>query len=301
MAQAGWFPDPDGTPGRLRYWDGSAWTQHVSPLSGAPGQQPGPAGPGGDPGRSSRTALLVAGALVLALILLVVFVVPRLWGGVTGSWGPVDSSSPTISSWDERATPTPPTPTSTRRPTSPPPSSASRPMPCPTDSRPVVNGRLYGGRLSVPVIPDSRWGEEGVRVLPWAVCANGIEAVIKPDTWISEVVLAGVQPAAMTDDLQTQAKRIYDDSEEPFYARGITGRKVLLDQATTVDGLDAWHLRMEVRVTEYGPDIPGDILDLVVVDHGDGVRSVLITVATIGDERTQAQVDTCRKALRVER
>jgi hypothetical protein len=27
---AGWFPAPDGPPGRLRYWDGAAWTDHYS-------------------------------------------------------------------------------------------------------------------------------------------------------------------------------------------------------------------------------------------------------------------------------
>jgi hypothetical protein len=25
----GWFPDPAGS-GRMRYWDGSTWTEHVS-------------------------------------------------------------------------------------------------------------------------------------------------------------------------------------------------------------------------------------------------------------------------------
>ncbi|WP_259340675.1 DUF2510 domain-containing protein, partial [Clavibacter michiganensis] len=28
-APAGWFPDGSG---QLRYWDGSAWTQHVAPM-----------------------------------------------------------------------------------------------------------------------------------------------------------------------------------------------------------------------------------------------------------------------------
>lgn len=310
MAQPGWFPDPDGTPGRLRYWDGTTWTQHVM---GAPGQPaaspatgPGRESPGVGPRRDRRRLGLGlgAGALALLLILLAAFVLPRFFGGLGDAGGPVDSSSPTISSWDERATPTPPTPPTpppTRPTPTPPPSSASKPTPCPTDSRPVVNGRLYGGRLSVPVVPDSRWFERGVRELAWAVCANGIEKTIKPDVWISEVLLAGIQPGSMTADLESQAQQIYDDSEEPFYALGVTGRKTLVNEALTVDGHPAWHLRVEVRVNNYGPDIPGDVLDLVVVDHGDGVRSALITVATIGDTRTQAQVDACRAALRVER
>ena len=27
---AGWLPEPSGVPDTLRYWDGSAWTQHVA-------------------------------------------------------------------------------------------------------------------------------------------------------------------------------------------------------------------------------------------------------------------------------
>jgi hypothetical protein len=29
MAEASWLPDPGGTH-ELRYWDGTAWTEHVS-------------------------------------------------------------------------------------------------------------------------------------------------------------------------------------------------------------------------------------------------------------------------------
>lgn len=37
MAQSGWYDDPDGTPGRLRFWDGVQWTDATRPT---PGQQP---------------------------------------------------------------------------------------------------------------------------------------------------------------------------------------------------------------------------------------------------------------------
>jgi hypothetical protein len=69
-APAGWFPDGSG---QLRYWDGSAWTQHVAPMvQPAVAPAPGPsaerqAEPGsvGEAGRapverataSSRTAV----------------------------------------------------------------------------------------------------------------------------------------------------------------------------------------------------------------------------------------------------
>ncbi|MEV0318508.1 phospholipid scramblase-related protein [Streptomyces sp. NPDC050658] len=37
---AGWYPDPQGAPQLLRWWDGSQWTQHTSADQQGGGQQP---------------------------------------------------------------------------------------------------------------------------------------------------------------------------------------------------------------------------------------------------------------------
>ncbi|MFD5900713.1 phospholipid scramblase-related protein [Streptomyces microflavus] len=39
---AGWFPDPQGAPQLLRYWDGARWTEHTHPADGQ--QAPAAAG-----------------------------------------------------------------------------------------------------------------------------------------------------------------------------------------------------------------------------------------------------------------
>lgn len=36
---ADWYPDPE-QPGQLRYWDGTQWTDHRAPGTGAPATQP---------------------------------------------------------------------------------------------------------------------------------------------------------------------------------------------------------------------------------------------------------------------
>ena len=43
MTGGGWHPDPSGVPGRLRWWDGQAWTDHVHDPA------PTPAPPVGSP------------------------------------------------------------------------------------------------------------------------------------------------------------------------------------------------------------------------------------------------------------
>jgi hypothetical protein len=45
-AVAGWHPDPTNTPGTLRWWDGTRWTEHTRPIPmqhEAPAMAPRPA------------------------------------------------------------------------------------------------------------------------------------------------------------------------------------------------------------------------------------------------------------------
>jgi hypothetical protein len=45
---AGWYQDPQGTG--QRYWDGTAWTEHVAPAAAPAAPQPQQPYPGGGPG-----------------------------------------------------------------------------------------------------------------------------------------------------------------------------------------------------------------------------------------------------------
>lgn len=69
---AGWYPTPDG---QQRYWDGSAWTEHIAPLAAAAGgagfgtvaasaMQPGSAA-GAVPNSDERSMAVVAHVLGL--------------------------------------------------------------------------------------------------------------------------------------------------------------------------------------------------------------------------------------------
>ena len=295
MAQPGWYPDPGGHQGMFRYWDGSAWTGQ---LSADPSTAADPR-----PARQNPAAVWAIIALVIVVALLAVFALPQLLRG-----GPVPTTSgppaPTASAWDERAPSPSPTPTRTptRTPTPRPSPTPTRPethLPCPRYDTAVVNGRLYGGGLSVPVIRDSRWSVDPVRTIPWAICATGLKRTITP-SWVSEVVLGGIQPRSLTGSLDEQAAAIAEDSVSRFYSGGRGKLTMKTSKATTLGGLAAWELRYEVRV-DYLGSIPGDNVNVVVVQHSDGSRSFLMTFATIGDTDTQRQVEGSRAAARVEK
>ncbi len=298
MAQPGWYPDPGGQQGMFRYWDGSAWTQQLSANPGG-----APSAPGGH--NSAAVWAIIAGVVVLALI--ATFALPSLFGLLGG--GPSASASrsappaPTVSAWDENssATPTPsrtPTPTPSRTPT-PTPSPPETSLPCPRYDRAVVNGRLYGGGLSVPVIRDSRWSVDAVRTIPWAVCATGLLRQIT-EKWVSELILAGIQPHSMVGSLEDQATAIADDSLGRFYDRNRARLVIKSSNAVKLAGLNAWELRYEVRI-DYLGSIVGDNVNVIVVQHTDGSRSALLTFATIGDTETQRQLDASRNAVQVEK
>ena len=76
-AAAGWYPDPSGQPGVIRYWDGRRWTEHSTP-SGPP---PGP------PTRSGCATAAIISAIVAAAVVALI-IVAAVVVAITGSKKP---------------------------------------------------------------------------------------------------------------------------------------------------------------------------------------------------------------------
>lgn len=143
------------------------------------------------------------------------------------------------------------------------------------------------------------WGIDPIRIVSWATCITDQYKEIAP-SWSSDIVLASVLPEATTKDLKSQAKVILDNAHDAFYMRGIDKVVPVSSRSTTVDGHQAWETVVDVHVSNYGPDVPGDRFMILVVDTGNGNRSAMLTFVTLGDKATAAEIAVARADVRVE-
>ena len=75
---SGWYPDPAGNPGSMRYFDGQVWTSHTAERPAvSPGwNQPAVAGVGSDRAHPrARIWLWLAGVIVIAVFIAVAWLV----------------------------------------------------------------------------------------------------------------------------------------------------------------------------------------------------------------------------------
>lgn len=105
----GWYPDPDGTPGMVRWWSGSQWSDVLTPagpgvavrsspvLAPPPPVRPLPATAPEPVARRSRTPLVVGLAVLALVVTVVVALVTSAGGGGTSSAEPqIDTGAPSI-------------------------------------------------------------------------------------------------------------------------------------------------------------------------------------------------------------
>jgi hypothetical protein len=260
----GWYPDPAGAAGRFRFWDGHSWSATTTTR---PTDQP-PSSSGRPPGRRSRTPWVVA-VLVLALLIAGgVFLVRTLRGpDATLDSGP----SSTVSGWDDSS------PTGTPPAESPPPTPSAASTPpspltaCPTgkpdqSETQAADGRIHGGGLSFPARSD--WNQSILkRGLSWAYGVDGQDKPIETN-WYAMLAAGGLRRADGFKEPRQAAEGVMQCSATSDFYVGFTGRRDLASSAITVGGHPGWAITSEIRVSSSVTKLPGDVVEVVVVDLG---------------------------------
>lgn len=280
MSTPGWYPDPS-QGGRLRFWDGTAWTEKTTSATTEP-----------EPPRARRPWLWFALAMVVVagLLLTLVWRPTQLLGA-----SPEDTNSarPTGSQWNEMD------PTAT--PSDPQDTGQGQIVECPQNSmdyrsRIDSDGRMRGGGLSF--IARKGWRNEPVS-MPWLYDHNSQIKTIT-DGWMSNLSIGYVKRSeGFTSPRQTAASLMSCLASSDLYM-GFTGREDLRNEAYTLDGRTGWRMTANVYVGNQGP-IKGDVVDIIVLDIGDpDTFSVFISCATIDLKSNLDEVAEATASLRLE-
>jgi hypothetical protein len=297
-AKAGWYPDPGGGQGLYRYWDGKSWSAATSPNPGAPpptqglasvgqpavsgtsgqtssplgqtggayGQGAGGYGPAGQPAYGAGNASAYANyqqiskkktpvgwwiagaALVVVIVVVAVLAIRAVSSGTTEiarpGGGPVSQDT------------CPP-----KRTQSPDPNAD------PND------GRVHGGPLSYPTlgppwgppVPDNRV-PFGSDVLSQVVM---VEPNYAPDSnWVASVLVGELQAGDGFFTPEQGSQIVVKCILGEFYGNAEVKSDVKKNEATNIDGHEAWIVESQLSFDIPNLKTKGELLIVVIVSAG---------------------------------
>lgn len=276
MPQPGWYPDPDGTPGRLRWWDGQGWTPTVQIPANPAGTTTRPAPqPGGSRSVSAMIALGVL-AVVLGVSL----------GMLAQPFG------------------SPPPPARTPTPTVPVPGSESpsaAPAPTPTEkvtaepglcSDGIEYGRLRAGALSILVPLSDEWVESLEPAGIWTSCSA---KAVRPIPGSGGSVLLAAQLAVPFDSTADTARSAGEWILDSLYGEGD-----LRLVSESEEELEGRNLSQAVFEITEPTGIVNQMTVLVTIDQ-EHEQSMVAAICVQSDPDNCAEIETALGTLHWER
>ena len=279
--------------GRFRYWDGSAWSDETTTDPATP--PPKAAVPAKVAGAGGNLTWLVALGVLALITAIVVAVLVLGAGGVGGGVHPAqedtNSSTPTISAWDETSTPTP---------TPPPPNpSGGALVGCPIASTfgntRQVSGKLTADTLQVDTIPG--WTLDSMWLAPIYDLHAQTDQVY--DGWMSNIAVGLLSNADGFTEISTSAEQLMECFASSGYYVNFTGRTdIIPGEQISVSGHAAWRIESNIYVS--GQQVQGDVCDIIVVDLGNKDHlGIFFSSYSIGDTGRGAKVDAAIASLAV--
>ncbi len=266
----GWYPDPDGTPGRYRFFDGATW-------SAATTDDPRTPPPLTADERHNRRA--VRGLAVIAAVTVVGLLI--IWGAtrtITGSLSPLGEGA-TRPAAEDAATPG----------RSLPPGDPCRGGSPTTRAQHPADDRVHGGNLSFPAAPGfAQATPEGRLTFAWDTSQQTF-TVDQDPAWVAQLAVGQVRAAdGFGPGAQGAAERVLrcvlaSDLYRPYDASAaLTG-----SAPRTVSGSDGWRVAAQVLVGADGLAVPGDRVTVVVVPDGEN-WGLFLSAVPIGNESLAA-------------
>ncbi len=251
-APPGWYPDPDGAPGVVRWWNGGGWSDVTTPLgpgvavqapatAPAPAPEPAAPTPPPGPGRPPRRTGWVVGLSVLGLVLVVL--IGFLVGRPSGS---VDDTGPTA-------------------------------LPAPSGSAfPPGTLRIVdeAAGIAYPYLGQG-WLEYDLQDVAETTSTAGQYTVTQESTpdggsFIAQCTSGPLSPLfgyAGAGSLQPTLAQVADSVRLNYYP-GPNEREFLRDEALTVDGAPAHLLEFDLSWDVEGYEATGERAALLLVDVG---------------------------------
>ena len=288
MNQPGWYPNPDGTPNTVRYWNGTAWTDHVQPTQAAGGGAP--AGP-----VTKRTPWvpIAAGLAVLALIVAAVFgsgVLTQRSATPAPAPAPTRTTSPVST----------PTPTASQRP-------SAKPSPTPSIARPTA---APSSGLVIPTCPAASSGTltDGYATLTipqgwqtfespeWGDCGGSAGRSVTNE-WGTLIQIASIDPRGAT--AKDLAEELWEYNVDTNYrSSGTVTPAVAARVASVTLGRPSYQITGSVRVSGVA-GVQGDDVKILVIEQPEGQLTAILSVATIGDAANASEAQSAWASLRV--
>ena len=298
-SSAGWYPDPGRQPGLFRYWTGTAWTAAVTsnpqatpppagagepqgfgPGAGLPGgygaqgasgyggggyqggtgyqgassyPQTGPSYVPGTPPRRKQAVgwWLAGGAALVAVVLLIWFITQ----GGAGSIIPGIPAQPSGTASANIC----PKPDATATATAP---------------AQANDGRVHGGRISYPLLPEP-WGEvTGDNRVPFGRDVAS-QTVLQEDnydgeghSWVSSVLIGELVAGDGFFSPKEGSEIVMKCVVGEFYGDAVVARKDNSSKQITVDGNEAWYLESHLTFDIPNLITKGETAIVVIVDTG---------------------------------
>jgi len=291
VAINGWYPDPSGVQGRFRYWDGATWSDETTTDPSTPPPKAGV--PAKVAGAGGNLTWLIALGVLAVITAIVVALVLHGTGGIGGTHPAqedTNSSSPTVSAWDETSTPTPPPPTL----------GDGQLVGCPVatnmSTTRQVAGKLTADTLSVDTIDG--WTSSPMWLAP-IYDSHAQTDTVYPG-WFSNIAVGLLANSDGFTDIATSAEQLMECFASSGYYEGFTGRTDLIPgEQISISGHAAWRIESDIYVT--GQRVQGDTSDIIVVDLGPGKDhlGIFFSSYSIGDAARGAKVDAAIASLAV--